>query len=401
MRLAWKGVKRRKIRSWLTMVGIFIGIMAVVALISLGQGLQASINEEFKKLGSNRITISPGGAFLGPGGASLATGKIKEKDLEVVKGVKGVDSAAGILVKNARVEYEGEIDFLNTWGFPTSSEGEKMVEGISFFEVERGRQLKKGDKYRVVVGYTIAEDTFDKKIEVGSKIKIKDKTFEVVGIQKKAGTGVHDLVVRIPLETSREIYNEPEEISTVFALSQEGYEPAKVAEEIKKGLRKFREVEEGEEDFTVQTAEQTIGQLNQILDIVNLAIIGIAMISILVGGIGIMNTMYTTVLERTAEIGVMKAVGARNSQIMALFLVESGLLGLVGGAVGLLLGLGMAKLGELLAVSLGAGIFKIFINSYLIFGALIFSLLVGAISGLLPARQAALMQPVEALREKK
>ncbi|MBR9683033.1 ABC transporter permease [Candidatus Woesearchaeota archaeon] len=399
-RLAFKGVKARKIRSWLTMIGIFIGVTAVVALISLGQGLQDSINEEFNKLGKNRLTVAPGGgAFLGPTSSNLAVATITEDDLDVLNRINGVDSAAGVLSKNARLEFKDEVDFINVWGFPTDKDGENMLEGISFFEIEKGRQLRSGDKYKAVIGYSIAKDTFDKEITVGSKLKIKNKIFEAVGIQKKAGTGVHDVIVRIPLETAREIYDEPEEFSTIFVLTKDGYEPADIVDEIKKELRDSREVEEGEEDFSVQTAEQTGTQLNQILDIVNIVIIGIAAISLLVGGIGIMNTMYTTVMERTSEIGVMKSVGARNSQIMFLFLVESGLLGLVGGLIGLILGLGIAKLGELLAVSMGVEIFKIHVGGYLIVGALLISFLAGTLSGLLPARQAAMMQPVDALRK--
>lgn len=399
-RVAFRGVKARKLRSWLTMIGIFIGVTAVVALISLGQGLQDSVNEEFNKLGKNRLTITPGGAFLGPTGSNLAVADITEDDLEVIRKITGIDSAAGVLSRSARVEYKDEVDFLNVWGFPTDKDGEIMIEGIGFFEIEKGRQLRNGDKYKAIVGHSIANTNFDKKIPIGSKIKIKGKIFEVVGLQKKAGTGVHDIIIRIPLETAREIYDEADELSMIFALTKESFLPADLVEEVEEELRDFRVVEEGEEDFTVQTAEQTTTTLNQILDIVNLVIVGIAAISLLVGGIGIMNTMYTTVLERRKEIGVMKSIGARNSQIMFLFLVESGLLGLVGGIIGLGFGLGIAKAGEVLAVSLGAAIFKIHVSSYLVGGALLFSFLTGTLSGLLPARQASLMQPVEALRSK-
>ncbi|MBW2963572.1 ABC transporter permease [Candidatus Woesearchaeota archaeon] len=383
------------------MIGIFIGVTAVVSLISLGQGLQDSINEEFQKIGTNRIIITPGSGAFGPTGSGLAIGQITEDDLEVVKRVKGIDIAAGVLTKSAKVEFKDEVQYLSIWGFPTDKDGEDLIDGTNFFDIENGRQFKNGDRYKIILGYNIAEDSFDKKILVGNKMMINDQTFSVLGIQKKAGTGVHDAIIRIPLETARELFDEPEEISTIFAFTQNGFEPEKVVEDIKKALRKHRGVDEGEEDFSVSTASQTIEQLNQVLDIVTIVIVGIAAISIVVGGIGIMNTMYTTVIERTKEIGVIKALGAKNGQIMFLFLVESGMLGLVGGLIGLVLGLGIAKSGEYLAVILGADIFKIHISVTLIVGALLFSFLLGALSGLLPARQASMLQPVEALRKGK
>jgi len=400
-KLSYRSIRSRKLRSWLTLIGILIGITAVVSLISLGQGLQDSINEEFNKIGTNRIMVSPGSGAFGPAGGSLAIGKITEDDLGVVKKVKGIDIAAGILTKSAKVEFKDEVQYTGIWGFPTNKDGSDLVEGTNFFDIEKGRQFKKGDKYKVILGYSVAEDNFEKKVLVGNKIMINDQNFGVVGIQKKAGTGVHDTMIRIPLETARELFDEPEEISTIFAFTQNGFEPDNVVKSVEKDLRKYRGVDEGEEDFSVSTASQTIEQLNQILDIVTIVIVGIAAISILVGGIGIMNTMYTTVTERTKEIGVIKALGAKNNQIMFLFLVESGMLGLVGGLIGLVLGLGIAKMGEYLAVMLGADIFKIHISVTLIVGALLFSFLLGAISGTLPARQASLLQPVEALRKGK
>jgi putative ABC transport system permease protein len=205
--------------------------------------------------------------------------------------------------------------------------------------------------------------------------------------------------IRIPLDTARELYDEPEEFTTIFALSKENFKVSEVAADIEKALRRHRDVKEGEEDFNVQTAEQTIEQLNQILDIVTLVVVGIAAISLLVGGIGIMNTMYTTVVERTREIGIMKSIGARNSHIMWLFLVESGMLGMLGGAIGVLIGLGISYVGQALAIQLGAAFFRSHISIWLIVGAMAFSFIVGSVSGVFPARQASKMHPVDALRE--
>lgn len=397
-KLSYRSIRSRRLRSWLTMIGIFIGVTAVVSLISLGQGLQDSINEEFQKIGTNRIMITPGSGSFGPTGSALAIGQITEDDLQVVKKVKGIDLAAGVLTKSAKIEYKDEVQYMTIWGFPTDKDGSDLIDGTNFFDIDNGRQFKSGDKYKVILGYSIAEDNFEKKVLVGSKMLINDQTFSVVGIQKKAGTGVHDVILRVPLDTARELFDEPEEISTIFAFTQKGFDPEDVVESIKKDLRKHRGVKEGEEDFTVQTFEELMDTYSVILVIVQAVLIGIASISLLVGGVGIMNTMYTSVLERTNEIGVMKAIGAQNKDILAIFLIESGFLGLMGGLIGVLIGIGIGKLVEFAAITQGIDLLKASFPWYLIVGSLLFSFLVGAISGVAPASQASKMKPVDALR---
>lgn len=400
-KLAFRSLKGRSVRTWLTMIGIFIGITAVVSLISLGTGMQASINQEFEKIGKNRIMITPGSGQFGPSGGNMFTGSMTEDDLEVVRKSKGVDIATATISKDGKVKFKDDVEFMSVWGYDTDQDAEALTKRTSFLDVEEGRQLKNGDKYKAVIGYNVAYDTFEKDVSIGDKLIIEDIEFKVVGIQKKAGTGMHDALIRIPIEQAREIYDEPEEVSTIFALTELSEEPSEVAENIKKDLRRHRDVDEDEEDFSVQTAEQMIAQLNTILGVVTIFVVGIAAISLIVGGIGIMNTMYTTVLERTKEIGIMKSIGARNSNILLLFLFESGILGLAGGVVGVLIGLGISKVGEVVAQQLGAEIFRASFSPLLILGALLFSYLVGTLSGILPARQASRMNPVDALRSAK
>jgi len=398
-RLAFRSLRGRSVRTWLTMIGIFIGITAVVSLVSLGNGLQDSINKEFDKMGKNRIMITPGSGQFGPEGGEMSVGKMTVEDLEAVRKVKGVDVASGVISKMAKVQFKDETEFTSAWGFDTDKNGDELIRRTSFFDVAEGRQLKNGDLYKAVIGYNVAYDMFKKDLRIGNTIVIEGKEFKIIGIQKKAGNPMYDNLVRIPLEVAREIYAMPDEISTIFSLSIESEPPADVAERITRALRRFRNVKEGEEDFSVQTAEQMINSLNVILNVVTIFVAGIAGISLVVGGIGIMNTMYTTVLERTREIGIMKAIGAKNGQVMLLFLAESGILGLAGGFVGIVLGVIISKAGEFVAVQMGASFFKSSVTFTLIFGALMFSFFVGMASGILPARQASVMPPVEALRK--
>ncbi len=399
-KLSVRSLRRRKVRSWLTMLGIFIGIAAVVSLVSLSQGMQEAINEQFQKIGANRIIIGAGGGSYGPFAGGISTGKLTDKDLSLVRKVEGVEFATGVLSKTARVEFDDKVSFVSIFGVDTDSETRKYVEGISFFEVGKGRQFRQGERNSAIVGYTASEDFFPKKVEVNDNLKIEGELFDVVGIQKKAGTGVHDSIIRIPLSTAREMFSEPEELSTIFVYVAPGFEPASVGDTIKEEMRQDRDLDEGEEDFTVQTSEEVIGTFKTILALLQAFLIGIAMISLVVGGIGIMNTMYMSVIERTREIGIMKSVGARNKDVLLIFLLESGLLGLAGGAVGTAIGMAISKGVEVAAASTGIDLLKITFNPAIIIGALAFSFFVGAISGTLPALQAARLKPVDALRKK-
>jgi len=190
-----------------------------------------------------------------------------------------------------------------------------------------------------------------------------------------------------------------DEYDIIVVQLEKNSDPEKVAEAITEKLRKDRGLKEGEEDFNVQTPIAALASINTILNVINVIVIGIALISLLVGAIGIANTMYTSVLERTKEIGVMKAIGARNSDILLIFLFESGLLGLVGGIVGVLIGMLMAWTAATGAnTALGTNLFIIKFNPALIIGSIIFSFLIGTVSGVLPARQASKLKPVDALR---
>ncbi len=399
VKFALTGIRHQPIRSWLTMVGVFVGITAVVALISIGEGMQAAINEQFQKVGTNRIVIVPGSLMTGPPGSDFSAAKLDDNDLEIVRGVRGVEFAAGGLLKSASVKFEDQTKYLMALNTPTDSASTDYLKKMDFFQIGEGRYLRDEDKYKAIVGYTTARELFDKEIRVGNTLVIEGKVFEVVGIGVKTGNPVHDNKVSMPLKTAREIFNTGDEISEIFATVKDGFVPADVAKDIEKKLRKDHNVKEGEEDFSVNTVESLVGNFSMILNIVQMVLTGIASISLVVGGVGIMNTMYTSVLERTRQIGIMKAIGARNSDIMLIFLIEAGMLGIVGGVIGIVLGLAMSKGVELIALSYGLDMLKAYISPGLVLGALAFSFTIGSVSGLLPARKAANMNPVDALRK--
>ena len=395
--LAFNNLRRRKLRSWLTMIGIFIGIAAVVALISLGQGLQNAIEEQFEQLGSDKIIIMPKG-MVAPGSATSESLKLTSKDLKVIENVRGVEYVSGYLVKQGLAKYKGESGISFATGI-TAEDFERMTE-MGGLEVLDGRGLKEGDKFKVVVGYNhIYKDIWDKPIQIGSTIEIEGYDFKVIGVMSKIGNPIDDALLYVSKDVLKEILDIEDEESQILVKVATGFDPMDVAEEIERKLRKSRGEKQDQETFSVLTSEQLLETFSSIFGVVQAVLVGIAGISLLVGGIGIMNTMYTAVIERTKEIGTMKAVGAKNSDILFIFLFESGLLGLVGGVIGIGIGIGLGKGAEYLAtIALGTDLLQADISMTLIGGALMFSFLIGTASGVLPAMQAAKLKPADALR---
>lgn len=334
--------------------------------------------------------------MAGASGSDLVAAKLHLSDLDVVKKVKGVDDATGILIATGNVEFRDKRKFIPVFGVPTDPENQRGLEDTDFFQVDEGRYIKGGSKYEAQIGATTAT-ILKEEIRVGARITIEGHVFDVVGRNKKTGNPYHDVKLTIPLETAQEIFNKTDEYSLIVMGIKKGFDIDDVAERIEEKLRKHRDVGEGEEDFTVQSPQSIVAVFKDIVDIVTLVLSGIAGISLIVGGVGIMTTMYTSVLERTRQIGIMKAVGARNSNILAMFIVESGLLGLVGGVIGVILGLAMSKGAEYFA-RMYIDDFSIYVSAELVIGALLFSFIVGCISGYLPARRASRMHPVDALR---
>jgi len=395
IKFSLEGIRKRKLRSYLTMIGIFIGIAAVVSLISLGQGLSHAIEDQFEQLGGDKIVIMPGGMSFG----AFAAEKLTQEDLKVIEKTEGIEFVTEIVYRTKIVSFKDEHQSLLVIGLETD-ETSRIFTDMGGFEAEKGRWLKNGDKYKALVGWRHwNEDLYEDSVRLRDKLEIDGVEVEVVGLVSKVGNPQDDAQIYIPIEIAREIFDAEEEIDTVYAQVKKGYEPEEVADEIKENLRDFRDEEEGAESFSVQTFENILETFNTVFGVVQAVIIGIAAISLLVGGIGIMNTMYMSVMERTKEIGVMKAIGAKNSHILQIFLIESGTYGIIGGGIGILIGVGIAKAVEFIAAQyMGTEILQASMSPTLIFGALLFSFVVGCISGIAPSYRASKLNPVEALR---
>ena len=385
--MATNSIRHRKMRSWLTVIGIIIGVAAIISLMTVSRSLESTIEAQFEQFGANRIIISPKG-FQGPGTSSEG---LTIDDVETVEKISGFEYVVPGIFLSTEVKYKKEVGFTLVSGIPIENFEEFFLD--SGAKLEEGRFLKDGDKYDAVVGSRVMGDMFDSTLRLGNKVEIKGKEFKIVGVLKEVGNSQDDSQINIPLETAREIFNKPDDVDAIIAQVKSAADIPQLQEKVEKELERKRD----DTNFQVVTATQILEQINEVLGVMQFVLVGIAAISLVVGAIGIMNSMYTSVLERTKDIGIMKAIGARNSDILQIFLIESGLIGLVGGIFGIALGTGMAVIIGQLSVNAG---FLLLINIeplILIFG-LLFAFVVGVLSGILPAYQASKLKPVDALR---
>jgi putative ABC transport system permease protein len=399
-KIAMKSLFKRKMRSWLTMIGIFIGIAAVVSIISLGQGLENAVGQQFQALGAQRIIVQAKGLGNGPPGANVAV-PLVAKDLQAVRSARGVDIATGRIIDTVKIQLKNNQRFAYLATMPNNPKERAFINDVSNYEIAEGRDIRPGEKYKVVMGNDfLTKPLLGNELKVGETITINDKDFQIVGFYKSTGSFQVDGTVVMNEAVAREILNQPDIYSVIQASVVNVKEIDLTAANIENALRRERDVKVGKENFTVQTSQQVLDSLKQILSYVTYFLIAIAAISLFVGAVGITNTMYTAVIERTKDIGIMKAIGARNSDILKMFLIESGLLGLVGGIIGVLFGMGLGKLVEFIGRTiLGTDLLSAVFSPTLIFGSLLFAFIIGAVAGTFPAVRASKMNPVDALRK--
>lgn len=397
--ISLKNLRHRGIRSWLTLIGIFIGVTAVVSLISLGSGLKVAINSQFGVSSTELITIQAGGVEFGPPGEGAVTPLLKN-DADAIARLGSVKRAVARYIASGKLEYNDHVVFGYATSIPKDSEDARFVYDEIDGDPEVGRFLRSGERNKVFLGYNFYVDKvgLERKVVPGNTVLVQDKEFEVVGILEKKGSFIMDNAVFMAEEDMIDLWQYGDEIDLIVAQPQSKELIERAKTDIENLLRRRRNVKVGEEDFSVSTPEASLEAINSVLTGVQVFIVLIASISIFIGSIGIVNTMTTSVLERRREIGIMKAIGARNSHIFLQFFIEAGLLGLIGGFVGVVFGtligfLGTAAIGNFVGSSIGLNL-----SLPLIFFALFGSFLVGSIAGIIPAMRAAKQNPVEALR---
>lgn len=392
--LTLKGIRYRPIRSWLTILGIVIGIMLVVVIFALGDGIQNAVARLLQQFGSDLIIIFPGketNPFLGLAGGQ----KFKEDDLLGLKNINGVRLVVPMTIAVLNVEFQGEKKSVMFHSQPwreyrivaEESQAVKLIEG--YWPEQDGTR-------EVILGYRAAFKLFKTSPGVGDDIIIKGRRFKVAGIFSEVGLQEEDNQIWMSHKDFQALTSQTGTASSAAVKLEKGANADLVAKEIKFQLSKQEVVR----DFSVLTPEKANQIVGNVLSIIELVLVVIALVSLLVGAVGVMNTMYTSVLERTKQIGVMKAIGASSEAILSLFLVESGLIGLVGGILGIISGITFAYLIGIAAANFGVrGLFSFAsLDFFGFFVILMITFITGIISGILPARQAARMEPAEALR---
>ena len=408
-KLALNILLHSKLRSWLTILGIVIGVAAIVAIVSIGEGAQVSVQERLSGLGADLITISPGfdrasGGFRGGFGhgrrsetPSIESKNLTKRDIQAIKSIDGIKYIDGVISGSANIFYLAESSSGTINGVDPLA-----WRNIVTTELEAGRYLGPSDKNVIVIGNRIAESTFKQPLTLNRAVTIEDRLFKVVGILKEAGGfGGDDNRIFMPIDTARNILEDVgrEKFDSIVVKVDNPDLVDTVLEQIEAKLMISRHVSERNKDFSITSSKATQERIQDITQTFTIFLAAIAAVSLLVGAVGIANTMFTSVLEKTKEIGVMKAIGARNFDIMLIFLINSGMVGLVGGLLGIGLGSAISSVLPNLISGFGpGGQLKTVIPISLLIYALLISIIIGMVAGVIPAYRASKLKPVDALR---
>ena len=392
--LSLSHVKKSKMRSWLTVIGIVIGVAAVVAIISIGQGMQESVQANLGGLGADLIIVTPGfsRASNGFGGMGAASGNINltDRDANAIKQVAGVLYVNSMVSGSSDIKLGTEKTSVSVSGVDTS-----VWRSMVTTKLEAGRYLQPGDSNAVVVSNSLAHTTFLQPITLNRPITIGGKSFKVVGILvSSGGFGGGDNTVYMSADYAQQVITtnlSRNQFTSIMVKVADPLLATSIAAAITQKLMPERHVNPRTQDFTVTAFAAIQQQITSIVQSISLFLAAIAAVSLLVGAVGIANTMFMSVMERTRQIGLLKALGATDSEVMKLFIMESGLFGFFGGIIGIIFGI-------LISVMVSAVGLSAVVTPQLLIFALAFSVFVGVISGVAPARSGAKMNPVDALR---
>ncbi len=392
-----------KLRSWLTIIGIVIGVGSVVGIVSLGDAMQEQVQSRLAEMDLTKITISPGytkassnvnGGPPGMRSVSSIDSELTDDDIDALQGLDSIQYISGEISGSEEVKYAGE-----TATLPIKGVDPQVWKYTTTLKTQSGRLLEPADKYVAVIGSSVASETYDHDIGVNQVITVNNKSVRVVGILEEEGMG-DDSRIYMPIDGAVDLIEDAEDdvydSITVKAKNEDLVD--ELTDDIEKKLMVSRHIiQKDDQDFSVTASKSMAESVTEMMSSMTLFLGAIAAVSLLVGAVGIANTMFTSVLEKTKEIGTMKAIGAKNRDILMIFLFNSAMVGLVGGILGVVLGsfvssgLQMMMGGDMTGGGSG-------VSFSLMLEGLTLAVLIGVISGVVPAYRASKLKPVDALR---
>ncbi|MFW5872035.1 MAG: ABC transporter permease [bacterium] len=393
MQYSLKNLWIRKSRSFLTILSIFLGIATIFIFVSFGLGLYSYV-EEIAEGGYADKFIVEGRGMGAPGTSEVV---LDESDLDTVEGTLGVFEASGSYFSAAKIQQDKTIKYVYAVGYNPKTD--LMMESFNI-GIEKGRKLDRDDNNKVVLGYNYMFDNkiFPGKLDLNENIEIDGEKFRIIGFMESIGNPSDDANIYMTEDTFKKTFPDVDSYAMIVGRADID-EMDQTINRVEKTLRKDRGEEEGKETFTVASFSEQIEAIQSVLNIIVGFIILIALISVVVSAVNTANTMVTSVLERIREIGIIKSIGAKNIEIFNIFLFESSFLGLVAGIIGVILGWIVSSILGIVLDNLGWGFLSPQFSIELFVGCVLFATIVGAISGVAHAYNAAKRKPVDALRD--
>lgn len=389
-----RSIMHRKTRSILTIFSIFMGITTIFLFISFGWGLYDYVDSFKTSSSADKITIMTKG-MSAPGLDDTFT--LSEADVKAVEKTLGVQEVTGIYTRAAEIKQNKINKYIFILGYDPNKD---LMQEVSDMDLFKGRQLRPGDKGKVLLGYNymLEDKIFPKPYDLNSNIEIQGQNARVVGFYESIGNPQDDSQVFMTTDYFEELFPNSTGKYAMILARVDLNDMDNVINRVEKSLRDSRNLEKGKEDFYIASFDDLIETYTAALDYVIYFVIFIALISVFVSAVNTANTTITSVLERTREIGVMKAIGARNSDVFGVFLFESGFLGFVAGCVGVFVGFILTSVLEAILKNLGWGFLQPHYSWTLFLGCILFAAATGAISGIWPSYRASKIRTVVALR---
>jgi putative ABC transport system permease protein len=394
-----------KLRSWLTIIGIVIGVGAVVGIVSLGDAMQAQVQSRLSTLDLAHMSISPGFSRAQSGGfgrfgprTTTTTVELTDKDIEALRGIPDIKYITGQISGRVNLSYGTESASLSVTGVDP-----QVWQYMNTITLDSGRLLEPADNDVAVIGSGVSTGIFKKNIGINQIINVDGKSVRVVGILTSQGGGEDNQIympinaaVNVITDAKKNVYDSIQ----VEAQSPDVVDAADTAIVNRLLISRHDNTASGQ-DFTVTTTESMASTVTSMIDSMTLFLGAIAAVSLIVGAVGIANTMFTSVLEKTKEIGTMKAIGAKNRDILMIFLFNSAMVGFVGGIFGVILGALLSSIFPMIGVTMmrgGGGGAGTSISPGLMVSGLTIAVIIGVVSGVVPAYRASKLKPVDALR---